>query len=92
MDFLASSHEVAESLRTHIIFKILPVMNPDGVFMGNTRCNLVSVRSSINDVPKVAKTLVWVTEFCFTLFVGRCLSNVKNLTWRNRGQKIDTIQ
>ena len=34
-------HDVAESLRTHIIFKILPVMNPDGVFMGNTRCNLL---------------------------------------------------
>jgi hypothetical protein len=52
IDFLTSSHEVAESLRTHIIFKILPVMNPDGVFMGNTRCNLVTKLHKVNNYLK----------------------------------------
>ena len=28
------------ALRKHYIFKIVPMINPDGVIVGNTRCNL----------------------------------------------------
>jgi hypothetical protein len=41
LDFITSSHEIAAELRQHIIFKIIPVVNPDGVFIGNTRGNLL---------------------------------------------------
>jgi len=37
IDFLVSSHPIALALREHVIFKIFPMMNPDGVFLGNYR-------------------------------------------------------
>jgi hypothetical protein len=37
IDFLVSSHPIALVLREHITFKIVPMMNPDGVFLGNYR-------------------------------------------------------
>ncbi len=41
IDFLVSNHEVARELRERVVFKVLPMMNPDGVFLGNTRGNLL---------------------------------------------------
>eukprot|EP00095_Tigriopus_kingsejongensis_P009965 maker-scaffold17_size721972-snap-gene-2.11 protein:Tk09965 transcript:maker-scaffold17_size721972-snap-gene-2.11-mRNA-1 annotation:"cytosolic carboxypeptidase 6" len=41
IDFLVSQHEIAQELRANVIFKIVPILNPDGVFMGNTRANLL---------------------------------------------------
>ena len=37
LDFLVSSHDIAVSLREFVVFKIIPMMNPDGVFLGNQR-------------------------------------------------------
>jgi len=37
MDFLISNHPVAKTLREHIVFKVVPMLNPDGVFLGNYR-------------------------------------------------------
>lgn len=28
-------------LRESFVFKIVPIVNPDGVFLGNNRCNLI---------------------------------------------------
>lgn len=41
MEFLLANHVIANILREHFIFKIIPMLNPDGVFLGNNRCNLV---------------------------------------------------
>uniref|UniRef100_A0A3Q3XJF6 Peptidase M14 domain-containing protein n=1 Tax=Mola mola TaxID=94237 RepID=A0A3Q3XJF6_MOLML len=41
IDFLVSQHPVAEILRDHVIFKIVPMLNPDGVYLGNYRCSLM---------------------------------------------------
>ncbi|CAB4059873.1 AGBL4 [Lepeophtheirus salmonis] len=41
LNFLVSDHQIAKELRQKIIFKILPMMNPDGVYLGNSRCNLL---------------------------------------------------
>ena len=41
LDFLVSNYAVARELRRYLIFKVLPVMNPDGVFLGNTMGNLL---------------------------------------------------
>lgn len=38
---MVSSHPIAKVLREHLIFKIVPMLNPDGVFLGNYRSNLL---------------------------------------------------
>jgi murein tripeptide amidase MpaA len=37
IEFLVGSHPIAKILRENIIFKIIPMLNPDGVFLGNYR-------------------------------------------------------
>ena len=41
LEFLTSNHPDADSLRSKYIFKIMPMLNPDGVINGNYRCSLV---------------------------------------------------
>lgn len=41
LEFLLGSHPIAQILRKNFIFKIVPMVNPDGVFLGNNRCNLI---------------------------------------------------
>jgi murein tripeptide amidase MpaA len=41
IDFLVSSAPEARVLREHFVFKIVPMLNPDGVINGNYRCSLV---------------------------------------------------
>ena len=40
IDFLVSSSAEAVVLRDHFIFKVVPMINPDGVINGNYRCSL----------------------------------------------------
>ncbi len=40
IDFLCSEDEEAKFLRDHCVFKIIPMMNPDGVIHGNYRTDL----------------------------------------------------
>ncbi|XP_061077713.1 cytosolic carboxypeptidase 4 isoform X2 [Conger conger] len=40
LEFLCSSDPVAESLREAYIFKVIPMLNPDGVINGTLRCSL----------------------------------------------------
>ncbi|KAM8706313.1 hypothetical protein ACLKA7_010570 [Drosophila subpalustris] len=41
IDFLVGNHPIAHVLRENFVFKIVPMVNPDGVFLGNNRCNLM---------------------------------------------------
>ncbi|RUS80951.1 hypothetical protein EGW08_011271 [Elysia chlorotica] len=41
IDFLVSNHPIAKVLREHLVFKIVPMLNPDGVYLGNYRCSLM---------------------------------------------------
>mmetsp|Transcript_47264 Transcript_47264/g.34556 ORF Transcript_47264/g.34556 Transcript_47264/m.34556 type:complete len:275 (-) Transcript_47264:1306-2130(-) len=44
LDFLLQpNNKEAQLLRETFIFKILPILNPDGVIQGNYRCNLLGV-------------------------------------------------
>lgn len=43
INFLTSSAPEAENLRKNFVFKIVPMMNPDGVINGNYRCGLAGV-------------------------------------------------
>ena len=40
LDFLVSEIEEAKQLRDKYVFKIIPILNPDGVVIGNYRCSL----------------------------------------------------
>ena len=40
LDFLTSSHSDAKLLREMFVFKVVPMLNPDGVIIGNYRCSL----------------------------------------------------
>lgn len=41
IDFLVSDDDKAQFLRNTYVFKIIPMLNPDGVIIGNYRCSLV---------------------------------------------------
>lgn len=43
IDYLVGSSIGARVLRDNFVFKIIPMLNPDGVINGNTRCNLSGV-------------------------------------------------
>ncbi|XP_044014103.1 cytosolic carboxypeptidase 6 [Aphidius gifuensis] len=43
MDFLVSGHPIALVLRNYVVFKIIPMLNPDGVFLGNYRSTLMGM-------------------------------------------------
>ena len=47
VDFLVSKHRVAVQLREKLIFKIFPMMNPDGVFLGNYKGSLFGEELSV---------------------------------------------
>ncbi|NWS74582.1 CBPC2 carboxypeptidase, partial [Crotophaga sulcirostris] len=40
LDFLLSAHADAQLLRQLFLFKVVPMLNPDGVVVGNSRCSL----------------------------------------------------
>ncbi|NXT00119.1 CBPC2 carboxypeptidase, partial [Jacana jacana] len=40
LDFLLSAHPDARLLRRLFVFKVVPMLNPDGVVVGNSRCSL----------------------------------------------------
>ncbi len=40
LDYLVSDDEGARYLRNNFVFKIVPMLNPDGVIIGNSRCSL----------------------------------------------------
>jgi murein tripeptide amidase MpaA len=40
IDFLVSNDPIASELRDKFVFKIIPMLNPDGVINGNYRCSL----------------------------------------------------
>ena len=40
LEFLVSDDEGARYLRNNFVYKIVPMLNPDGVIVGNYRCSL----------------------------------------------------
>lgn len=42
IEFLAiANHPIAKLLRENVVFKIIPMLNPDGAYLGNNRVNLL---------------------------------------------------
>ncbi len=65
--FLLSEEEAAVTLRRHCIFKIVPMLNPDGVINGSHRCGLAGVdlnRKWIRPSRKRNPTVFWTKALC----------------------------
>ena len=43
MEFLTGPSEEAAKLRDKFVFKCIPMLNPDGVIVGNYRCSLAGL-------------------------------------------------
>eukprot|EP00829_Urostomides_striatus_P001086 TRINITY_DN11295_c0_g1_i1.p2 TRINITY_DN11295_c0_g1~~TRINITY_DN11295_c0_g1_i1.p2 ORF type:complete len:116 (-),score=0.61 TRINITY_DN11295_c0_g1_i1:45-392(-) len=41
INFLLSDDPEAKLLRSHYVFRLIPMLNPDGVIYGNYRCSLL---------------------------------------------------
>lgn len=65
LDFLLSDDDGAVGLRRGFIFKVVPMLNVDGVVEGNHRCGLSGVdlnRQWLNPDPKVHPTIFWTKQ------------------------------
>ncbi|XP_064521336.1 BEN domain-containing protein 5 isoform X4 [Pseudopipra pipra] len=71
IDFLVSHHPIAKVLRDHLVFKIAPMLNPDGVYLGNYRCSLMGFdlnRHWANPSPWAHPTLHGVKQLIIDMY------------------------
>ncbi|XP_073936288.1 cytosolic carboxypeptidase 6 isoform X4 [Castor canadensis] len=71
IDFLVSQHPIARVLREHLVFKIAPMLNPDGVYLGNYRCSLMGFdlnRHWLDPSPWVHPTLHGVKQLIIQMY------------------------
>lgn len=61
LEFLIGSHPIASILRENFVFKVIPMLNPDGVFLGNNRCNLIG--QDLNRIWNIATEFSHPTVF-----------------------------
>ena len=43
LEFIVSNDKEAKALREIFVFKVVPMLNPDGVIVGNYRCSLAGL-------------------------------------------------
>ena len=66
IDFIVGSSDEAVYLRENFVFKIIPMLNPDGVIVGNYRCNLsgydLNRQWSLEETGKLLAPEIWHTK------------------------------
>ncbi|CAH2326030.1 cytosolic carboxypeptidase 2 [Pelobates cultripes] len=64
LDFLLSGSPDAELLRDTFIFKVVPMLNPDGVIVGNYRCSLTGrdLNRNYRSMLKDSFPCIWHTQ------------------------------
>lgn len=70
LDFLTGDSGPAKELRDKFIFKLVPMLNPDGVIVGNNRCSLAAkdLNRQYRTVMRDTYPSIWYTK----LMVRRC--------------------
>ncbi|KAM9815650.1 cytosolic carboxypeptidase 2 isoform 1-T2 [Syngnathus typhle] len=64
LDFLLGNSDDAQLLRDTFVFKVVPMLNPDGVVVGNYRCSLVGrdLNRNYNSTLRDSFPCVWHTR------------------------------
>ncbi len=81
IEYLTGPSLESKLLRDNFIFKIVPMLNPDGVINGNYRCNLAGVdlnRVWIDPSKKLHPT-IFNTKFVFIMITKLILKMIKTL-------------
>ena len=76
--YLTADTEAAEALRKVFVFKIVPMLNPDGVIVGNTRCNLAG--SDLNRQYKHTVKEAYPTVFHVKELISKLLEDDIRIT------------
>lgn len=74
LDYVTGSSTDAQILRKNFIFKVVPMLNPDGVTVGNYRCSLAGIdlnRSYISPSRKVHPTIFYTKQMVKRLCTER---------------------
>ncbi|KAL3266619.1 hypothetical protein HHI36_010783 [Cryptolaemus montrouzieri] len=74
IDFLTSDCGPAKELRDKFIFKIVPMLNPDGVIVGNNRCSLSGkdLNRQYRTVMREAYPSIWYTKLMVRRLIEEC--------------------
>ncbi|KAF5308100.1 hypothetical protein FQR65_LT00643 [Abscondita terminalis] len=74
LDFLTSDSGPAKELRDKFIFKIVPMLNPDGVIVGNTRCSLTGrdLNRQYRTVIRETYPSIWYTKLMIKRMLDEC--------------------
>lgn len=64
LDFITGDSGPARELRKKFIFKLVPMLNPDGVVVGNTRCSLTGrdLNRQYRTVIRETYPSIWYTK------------------------------
>ncbi|XP_048523203.1 cytosolic carboxypeptidase 2 isoform X1 [Dendroctonus ponderosae] len=74
LDFLTGDSAPAKDLRDKFIFKIVPMLNPDGVIVGNNRCSLSAkdLNRQYRTVMRDAYPSIWYTKLMVRRLLEEC--------------------
>ncbi|XP_055913111.1 cytosolic carboxypeptidase Nna1 isoform X2 [Eupeodes corollae] len=74
MDFITGDSSVAKRLRHKFIFKLIPMLNPDGVIVGNTRNSLTGkdLNRQYRTVIRETYPSIWYTKAMIKRLIDEC--------------------
>lgn len=74
LDFLTSDSSAARELRDKFIFKLVPMLNPDGVIVGNNRCSLTGrdLNRQYRTVIRETYPSIWYTKLMVRRLLEEC--------------------
>ncbi|XP_063721836.1 uncharacterized protein LOC134848357 isoform X4 [Symsagittifera roscoffensis] len=74
LEFITSDNHVAQMLRDKFIFKVVPMLNPDGVIVGNYRCSLFGkdLNRNYRKPKKDYFPTIWATKSMMDRLAQRC--------------------
>lgn len=74
MDFITGDSFVAKKLRHKFIFKLIPMLNPDGVIVGNTRSSLTGkdLNRQYRTVIRETYPSIWYTKSMIKRLMEDC--------------------